>query len=1248
MACRDWAARIGGGVLGRVWALVAALALLLGLAAFAPAPAQAASFKDVPSGQWYTSWVDQASDRGLMSGFTDPATGRPTGYFGPDEPLTRAQVATVLWRMAGGPSSGHASFPDVERGSWYDAPVAWCVKAGVVTGYTSGPDKGHFRPDRPVTRQELATMVYRYAKYAGMDVADPDPTAFRSTTDWRTADSWASEALTWTAAAGVLSGVDNHDGTYSVVPFGTATRAMAAKVFVVLSGSPSPAKASYTVTFNSNGGSAVKAQTVKSGAKASKPADPAKAGYAFKGWYSDKSLTKAYDFNSTVRSNLTLYAKWEKKATYTVTFNSNGGSAVKAQSVSSGARASKPANPTKAGYAFKGWYSDKSLTKAYDFTSAVKSNLTLHAKWTAESQSYAVLYKDGLLSLQAGADTDPSHGKVLGKWAWDGSSQPWYDQRDRVKSVVARDRVAVSNGSKMFSGLSNCTSMDLSRLDASHATSFSFMFQGCSSLTTVDVSGWDVSGVQDFSQMFRGCSSLTTLDLSVWDVSSATDFSSMFQFCSSLESLDLTGWNPSSATSLGRMFQNCSALASLSLSDWDVSSVADFGWMFANCKSLASFDVSGWDVSGAKDFAYMFAGCRSLESLDLSTWKTGALEGATSMFTACASLKSLDLSGWDVSNCASVDYMFSNCQSLAFLDLSGWRLANDVSSAPGVNSKSAMFNKCTALSEFKLADSDIYTVGSILGVLDPETRKGLKTLDVSNADLSGETSLRGLFDQMTGLTSLDLSGLDPSSVTDFSQMFRGCSSLTTLDLSVWDVSSATDFSSMFQFCSSLESLDLTGWNPSSATSLGRMFQNCSALASLSLSDWDVSSVADFGWMFANCKSLASFDVSGWDVSGAKDFAYMFAGCRSLESLDLSTWKTGALEGATSMFTACASLKSLDLSGWDVSNCASVDYMFSNCSSLDSVTLGAGCGPLVEKLPSGPWYDAEGKQYDYPPAGVAGTFTKTKPATLTVADADASLPAQIAEGEKDGLRYVVVSEGASFEYGLEYSELAGRYVGPGAYLTGYAGEGDSLVVPLEVEGIPVVSANLSWNESDRAGMTRLASVSFERVEGKASALAQLDVSGNGLFSLDIEGLDALVRLNCEGNPIADLTALQTWAAQDGHEAKLPQLQDDAPAEPGDAVAPSEPSAPEQPSEPDAPVVEPGEPSEPEIPSEPSEPEVPSEPEAPATPEAPSEPEEPSVEPASDEGSADEPAASDEADLASDSLELGEDSAPALAA
>ena len=185
------------------------------------------------------------------------------------------------------------------------------------------------------------------------------------------------------------------------------------------------------------------------------------------------------------------------------------------------------------------------------------------------------------------------------------------------------------------------------------------------------------------------------------------------------------------------------------------------------------------------------------------------------------------------------------------------------------------------------------------------------------------------------------------------------------------------------------------------------------------------------------------------------------------------------------------------------------------------------------------------------------------------------------------------EGTAYEAGVEYPELAGRYVGPGVYVTGYAGEADSVVLPLEIDGVPVVSANLSWNESDRVGMTRLSSVAFERADGKTSTLVQLDVSGNNLATLDISGLDALVRLNCEGNPIADLAPLQAWAAQEGHEARLPQAQQAVPEQPvtsDNAEAPSEPQGPvssEAPTEPAAsetPSTEPVEPSDPTVPSE----------------------------------------------------------------
>ena len=141
----------------------------------------------------------------------------------------------------------------------------------------------------------------------------------------------------------------------------------------------------YTVTFNSNGGTEVLSQTVNSGSKVSKPTDPTKEGYRFKGWFKNEALTESYDFNLEVTSTFTLYAKWEEivtpVTTYTVTFNSNGGTEVLSQTVNSGSKVSKPTDPTKEGYRFKGWFKNEALTESYDFNSEVTSTFTLYAKW---------------------------------------------------------------------------------------------------------------------------------------------------------------------------------------------------------------------------------------------------------------------------------------------------------------------------------------------------------------------------------------------------------------------------------------------------------------------------------------------------------------------------------------------------------------------------------------------------------------------------------------------------------------------------------------------------------------------------------------------------------------------------------------------------------------------------------------------------------------------------------------------------
>ena len=480
-------------------ALLACLTAFV-LACMAPGYARASYFSDVPEGEWYATWVDQAFDQGLMSGYTDE-NDELTGLFGPDDELTRAQVAMVLWRMAGMPGIHEgALFDDVQFGAWYEAAVDWCVEAGVITGYTSGVDEGCFRPDRPVSRQELAVMAWRYAEWAGMDTTDPDPVPLESTTDWESADSWALEALTWTAATGVLSGFDNQDGTKSIKPFGTATRAQAAKVFVMLSDQPSlpePDK---------------------------KPTDGAESG--------GDNLGDTHD---------------------------------------------KPA--------------------------------------------YAVLYADGLLSLQRGDDTDPAHGEVLGAWQWDGASSPWYEQRDSVRSVVVRDAVSARGGG-VFRGLARCTSMDLARLDVSGATLLDSMFRECSSLEVIDLSSWDTSSVENFSCMFEGCSSLRELNLAGLDTSRALDLSWMFSGCSALKTVDVAGWDVHRVESLSAMFRGCVSLETLDLSGWDVSSALYLASMFRDCAALTSLDVSTWDVSGAIDCSRMFDGCTSLDPADIPSWDT--------------------------------------------------------------------------------------------------------------------------------------------------------------------------------------------------------------------------------------------------------------------------------------------------------------------------------------------------------------------------------------------------------------------------------------------------------------------------------------------------------------------------------------------------------------------------------------------------------------------------------------------------
>ena len=155
------------------------------------------------------------------------------------------------------------------------------------------------------------------------------------------------------------------------------------RVTFTLSGTGIDLATGYSVSFDSDGGSAVATQNVEDGGVATEPTNPTREGYTFVEWQLDGS---AYDFSTTVSADIELVAVWEANAvdTFTVSFDSDGGSAVTSQTVNDGAVATEPTDPTKEGFTFVEWQLDGS---AYDFSTAVSADIELVAVWEASGDT---------------------------------------------------------------------------------------------------------------------------------------------------------------------------------------------------------------------------------------------------------------------------------------------------------------------------------------------------------------------------------------------------------------------------------------------------------------------------------------------------------------------------------------------------------------------------------------------------------------------------------------------------------------------------------------------------------------------------------------------------------------------------------------------------------------------------------------------------------------------------------------------
>ena len=173
-------------------------------------------FTDVSETDWFHDAVQYVYDNGLMGGVGD-------GQFAPNATTNRAMVVTILYRLAGEPAvSGDVGFTDVESGLWYTNAVAWAAQKGIVNGIS----ETEFAPAGDLTREQLATILYRYAESAGYDVsAQADLSGFPDAGDIQ---EYATQALSWAVAEGLLQGFEDD----TLRPQGNATRAQIAAILM--------------------------------------------------------------------------------------------------------------------------------------------------------------------------------------------------------------------------------------------------------------------------------------------------------------------------------------------------------------------------------------------------------------------------------------------------------------------------------------------------------------------------------------------------------------------------------------------------------------------------------------------------------------------------------------------------------------------------------------------------------------------------------------------------------------------------------------------------------------------------------------------------------------------------------------------------------------------------------------------------------------------------------------------------------
>ena len=461
---------------------------------------------------------------------------------------------------------------------------------------------------------------------------------------------------------------------------------------------------------------------------------------------------KTYNgFTSPIASLLTINADgsseieyYYDRNSYTVTFDSNGGSEVLPVERYYEEQIGDLPIVTKDSAVFIGWYTNLNGGEEVTSIDQVKNDTTIYARW---SEASATFLNGRELNVKMKSLVNSEENEITYLTPnYDIISIEYFDEMPDIDSMTS-DNVVSTNDSvaPIYMWYNNGTIYWWSEdKKPSFNEDSSYLFSNMNAFTTIDFSNYNTSNVRNMSYMFNNSVSLESIDLSSFNTSNVTNMSNMFNGCTNLKNVDFTNIKTNKVTDMSNMFTGCLSLTNIDLSEFTTNNVANMSGMFSGCSSLSGLNLNSFNTNNVTNMSNMFSGCLSLTSLDLSNFNTSNVTDLSNFVYFDTNLTSINLSSFDTSNVTNMSGMFSYCSSFINLNLSNFHTNN-------VTNMSNMFNGFNSLSN----------------------------LDISNFDTSNVTNMNNMFSN-TNITELDLSNVNTSNVLNMDNMFSNSSNLITI------------------------------------------------------------------------------------------------------------------------------------------------------------------------------------------------------------------------------------------------------------------------------------------------------------------------------------------------------------------------------------------------------------------------------------------------------------------------------------